>query len=151
MTQFIPGIYNKIIIKILGYFWGVTGKLGELGRYRDSTVATKILCHDRLRLAHQGCDLIFCVATETLQWGKTEVCRDKAFSVLTRMAVRVLRHGPWCRDKEAAWWNKSLSRQDFLCRDRVGRLVSRPGLLGRDRARLVGAVVTSTQCACDRE
>ena len=24
MTQFIPGIYNKIIIKILGYFWGVT-------------------------------------------------------------------------------------------------------------------------------
>ena len=24
MAQFIPGIYNKIIIKILGYFWGVT-------------------------------------------------------------------------------------------------------------------------------
>ena len=24
MTQFIPRIYNKIIIKILGYFWGVT-------------------------------------------------------------------------------------------------------------------------------
>ena len=23
LTQFIPGIYNKIIIKILGYFWGV--------------------------------------------------------------------------------------------------------------------------------
>ena len=22
--QFIPGIYNKIIIKILGYFWGIT-------------------------------------------------------------------------------------------------------------------------------
>ena len=24
MTQFIPRIYKKIIIKILGYFWGVT-------------------------------------------------------------------------------------------------------------------------------
>ena len=24
LTQFIPAIYNKIIIKILGYFWGVT-------------------------------------------------------------------------------------------------------------------------------
>ena len=24
MAQFIPRIYNKIIIKILGYFWGVT-------------------------------------------------------------------------------------------------------------------------------
>ena len=27
MAQFIPGIYNKINIKILGYFWGVTEKL----------------------------------------------------------------------------------------------------------------------------
>ena len=25
LAQFIPRIYNKIIIKILGYFWGVTG------------------------------------------------------------------------------------------------------------------------------
>ena len=24
LAQFIPRIYNKIIIKILGYFWGVT-------------------------------------------------------------------------------------------------------------------------------
>ena len=24
MAQFIPEIYNKIIIKILGYFWGIT-------------------------------------------------------------------------------------------------------------------------------
>ena len=24
LAQFIPGIYNKIITKILGYFWGVT-------------------------------------------------------------------------------------------------------------------------------
>ena len=24
LAQFIPGIYNKIIIKIIGYFWGVT-------------------------------------------------------------------------------------------------------------------------------
>ena len=24
LAQFIPEIYNKIIIKILGYFWGVT-------------------------------------------------------------------------------------------------------------------------------
>ena len=24
LAQFIPGIYNKIIIKIVGYFWGVT-------------------------------------------------------------------------------------------------------------------------------
>ena len=26
LAQFIPRIYNKIIIKILGYFWGVTGR-----------------------------------------------------------------------------------------------------------------------------
>ena len=24
LAQFIPGIYNKIIIEILGYFWGIT-------------------------------------------------------------------------------------------------------------------------------
>ena len=27
LAQFKPRIYNKIIIKILGYFWGVTGKI----------------------------------------------------------------------------------------------------------------------------
>ena len=30
MTQFIPGIYNKIIIKIIGYFLGVTAKVARL-------------------------------------------------------------------------------------------------------------------------
>ena len=28
LAQFIPRIYNKIIIKILGYFWGVTSIIG---------------------------------------------------------------------------------------------------------------------------
>ena len=27
LAQFIPEIYNKIIIKILGYFWGITVKM----------------------------------------------------------------------------------------------------------------------------
>ena len=27
LAQFIPGIYNKIILKILGYFWGVIAGL----------------------------------------------------------------------------------------------------------------------------
>ena len=34
LTQFIPRIYNKIIIKILGYFWGVT-----IDRYKACLVA----------------------------------------------------------------------------------------------------------------
>ena len=29
LAQFIPRIYNKIIIKILGYFWGVTTSEGD--------------------------------------------------------------------------------------------------------------------------
>ena len=29
LSLFIPGIYNKIIIKILGYFWGVTMEVNE--------------------------------------------------------------------------------------------------------------------------
>ena len=32
LAQFIPRIYNKIIVKILGYFWGVTLREAE-GRY----------------------------------------------------------------------------------------------------------------------
>ena len=34
LAQFIPRIYNKIIIKILGYFWGVTGEL-----YQDTNLS----------------------------------------------------------------------------------------------------------------
>ena len=32
LAQFIPRIYNKIIIKILGYFWGVTARAHPVGR-----------------------------------------------------------------------------------------------------------------------
>ena len=31
LAQFIPRIYNKIIIKILGYFWGVTTLILHVG------------------------------------------------------------------------------------------------------------------------
>ena len=35
MAQFIPGIYNKIILKILGYFWGVTVRKAVLSNKID--------------------------------------------------------------------------------------------------------------------
>ena len=35
MAQFIPEIYNKIILKILGYFWGVTVRKAVLSNTID--------------------------------------------------------------------------------------------------------------------
>ena len=35
LAQFILRIYNKIIIKILGYFWGVTGLLFNVRSSHD--------------------------------------------------------------------------------------------------------------------
>ena len=34
LAQFIPGIYNKIIIKISGYFLGVTGRASRFDAIR---------------------------------------------------------------------------------------------------------------------
>ena len=42
-----------------------------------------------------------------------------------------------CRDIVGCTQVQFVSRHDFWCRDRGGRLVSRPRPLGRDKARLV--------------
>ena len=55
LTQFIPGIYDKIIIKILGYFWGVTNHVyfsclkflaptRALGKLQTHDVSNCIVC-----------------------------------------------------------------------------------------------------------
>ena len=38
LAQFIPRIYNKIIIKILGYFWGVTHSVIMNKVYKDCPI-----------------------------------------------------------------------------------------------------------------
>ena len=49
LAQFILGIYNKIIIKILGYFWGVTVLMSKLSLVIGST---RLDIVDPDRLAH---------------------------------------------------------------------------------------------------
>ena len=39
LAQFIPRIYNKIIIKILGYFWGVTMEVAVCEERGDEPTA----------------------------------------------------------------------------------------------------------------
>ena len=55
LTQFIPEIYNKFIIKIIRYFWGVTscrrggGEVGEKKKEKEQIeekkIVSKILKH----------------------------------------------------------------------------------------------------------
>ena len=69
------------------------------------------------------------------------LCHDRNFSIAIGLGLGPGNRG---RDKGFPFVNGPfgqlgfcVSRQDFLCRNRVGRLVSRPRLLVHDRARLV--------------
>ena len=58
MAQFIPRIYNKIIIKILGYFWGVTVLGLEVETLEESLHVSSPL-GTRMRIDHicRDCEL----------------------------------------------------------------------------------------------
>ena len=52
LTQFIPGIYNKIIIKIIGYFWGVIYILNVVSSKSVPKTPMEIWTGRKLILSH---------------------------------------------------------------------------------------------------